>query len=520
MATATANTGANNNADANNNDGGAIALHALSSAAAREAVLPAAADIEGWLAEEAGARGAHAWWRAPFGAQCGASAAPSARAFVCRLGCAAREPELEHSLAATGAGTARYGAAALATLCNEQKVSFLVWISAGVVRYKPCRGSPRSQDKFDVKRRKFVVVSRMLHVLSCSVALPDVVFAFLMADFPVSFGNTKSSDKNAGGGDASPAFEPRPAVVQFVASPTFEALLWPTPSFVSGLAHRRFDVKGAGAGPSTWLEPGGAYDPPGGLSALVPWKNKETRFFWRGSLTGGPYRTRSGLFRFLPRPGLVRAATAIRTRDTRDGKLSTMDAAYAEWAMKGKFRNPAEKAAFLAPGEGQRLAGGYSRSDLQKYKFLLHADGNSASWGLAQKLATGSAVVWARSQRGFREFYYARLRAYEHFIPVGADWADLEPVRNWLAADEAGGHSDSTAAGEATFGERVGTAALDLVRARLRPQDMWCYAFRLVASLAARQEAGAATAEGLHAAGLDPASFLLVPDAAHARDRR
>ena len=190
--------------------------------------------------------------------------------------------------------------------------------------------------------------------------------------------------------------------------------------------------------------------------------------------------------------------------------------------MKGKFRGAAaaaEEAAFRASAEGQRLAPGYARADLQRSKFLLHADGNSASWGLAQKLATGSAVVWARSPRGFREHYYALLSPYAHFVPVAPDWADLERVRDWLAADEARAATGAGAAAEAdeaattSFGERVGRGALGLVRARLRPQDMWCYCFRLLSSLAARLEPGAATADGLRAAGLDPAGFLLVPDA-------
>ena len=114
-------------------DVGAAALRQLSRAAAREAVVPAAAEVEAWLRQcppaqataaarsRDGARGPRAWWRAPFAAQCGA-AAPHASAFVCRLGCSATEPELEHSLAATGvAGTARYGARTLAALCKEQK---------------------------------------------------------------------------------------------------------------------------------------------------------------------------------------------------------------------------------------------------------------------------------------------------------------------------------------------------------------------------------------------------------------
>ena len=91
------------------------------------------------------------------------------------------------------------------------------------------------------------------------------------------------------------------------------------------------------------------------------------------------------------------------------------------------------------------------------YKYLLHADGHTASWGLAKKLRTGSLIVFQESPRGFREFYYAHLKPYEHYVPLLHDNSNLADVRQWALQNDA-------AAGA------IAAAATALVRRRLRPQ--------------------------------------------------
>ena len=49
----------------------------------------------------------------------------------------------------------------------------------------------------------------------------------------------------------------------------------------------------------------------------------------------------------------------------------------------------------------------------------------SNSWsGLFTKLLTGSTVLKVESPMGFRQWYYDRLKPFEHYVPVRPDLAE------------------------------------------------------------------------------------------------
>ena len=60
-------------------------------------------------------------------------------------------------------------------------------------------------------------------------------------------------------------------------------------------------------------------------------------------------------------------------------------------------------------------------------RYLIDIDGWANSWsGLFQKLLTGSTVLKVASQQGFRQWYYDRLVPWVNYVPVRADFADLD----------------------------------------------------------------------------------------------
>jgi hypothetical protein len=90
-----------------------------------------------------------------------------------------------------------------------------------------------------------------------------------------------------------------------------------------------------------------------------------------------------------------------------------------------------------------------------------------------RKLRHGQLVLWHRSPVTYREYYYALLRPWEHYVPLESDLSNLELVRAWL----------DTAEGRAE-GKRIRDRALELMRVRFRRQDLLCYIVRLLQCLA------------------------------------
>ena len=116
------------------------------------------------------------------------------------------------------------------------------------------------------------------------------------------------------------------------------------------------------------------------------------------------------------------------------------------------------------------------------FAHLVHVDGNTASWGVSHKLNSGSTVFWIESDHDYREFFYALLQPWRHYVPIAPDMSDLDAARVWAWNNRE----------EAEAISRRASALLDL---RMRPQDLWCYVVRLLKSVARAQTRGPALSE-------------------------
>ncbi len=166
-------------------------------------------------------------------------------------------------------------------------------------------------------------------------------------------------------------------------------------------------------------------------NTAIPWAERSSRVFWRGATTG----ERHPDWRSLQRIKLCEIANG--------------DAA-------GRFDcgvNAVVQA--ISPLEAEEIsAAGLIRSfvpptTFNQYKYHIDIDGNTNSWpGFFIKLLSGGAVFKVQSAQGYEQWYYSRLKPWEHYIPVESDLSDLLEKVAWLDGHE----PEAMAIGEAGRG--------------------------------------------------------------------
>jgi len=343
---------------------------------------------------------------------------------VCLQTCHPDEPELERQFQYYQ--TANYTASRLLTLCQRRLVPLLIRISKSRVYWKKC-GEGRITGSHE-----FLVVRRVLFALAKDVDLPDVAFALDPSDFSRPLASVE--------GASSPQwnfFEP--AIVRFVGDAASPALLFPTKAFVktTGLCGIEKDFAGA-------------FVPCSNIPA-TPWASKSPVVFFRGSPTGIPLDRDHE--HFIPRPAF----------SERFHSRPGYDVAFVKDATP-----PYRPSDFLAR---HRWVDRVPKQDYAKYKYLVSMDGHSASWGLIERLATGSLVF--KQESAYREHYYVHLKPFVHLIPLDPGFANMESARQWALEHDA----EARAMAQRT---------LELVRTRFRTQDTWCYVLRLILELSRR----------------------------------
>ncbi|GBG34656.1 KDEL motif-containing protein 1 [Hondaea fermentalgiana] len=362
----------------------------------------------------------------------------SIKDFVCAAKCAAQEPELERGFQVFS--ITKYNLEGLLRMCKAGTFPFLVWIRKGELLQRACQERPTGTHAF---RDAMEVVQRIVNI----VELPSVIFGFDGNDYAVPQSPNPLKYNSAGW------IQPLAQVVRFVGTDASPCPLFPTPPFLKGVGLLRKSSRAKSM-------------------ALPPWESRSSTIFWRGGSTGMPFDP--DFVYMMPRPELVR-----RHRETVgfDVGLTTVDGVTSKMRENGFMQET-------------RLAPFASKSVFAQHRYLLHVDGNTASWGLFGKLALDAVVLWQRSPVTFREHYYDLLRPWEHYVPVDANLGNLELVRDWLA----------TAAG-AQEAASIRDRAKALRDARLRLEDAACYIVRLVHSLAAVQAFDAASAAHLDRVG-------------------
>ncbi|GGE46660.1 glycosyl transferase family 90 [Actibacterium pelagium] len=186
----------------------------------------------------------------------------------------------------------------------------------------------------------------------------------------------------------------------------------------------------------------------------VPWSERDDQIVWRGGLNntgfafGRPDMTENGII-----AQRLRLAYACRGTDIDVKFVAGFDA------------TPILQAEGLM---GDRVA---AETWLDR-KYALDIDGHSNAWdNLYHRLLFGCCVLKVESQPGFRQWYYDKLKPYEHYVPIKADLSDLHQQVDWArshpAEAEAIAHQGSELAHSMTFESEMAYAAEE-VRKRCR----------------------------------------------------
>jgi hypothetical protein len=192
-------------------------------------------------------------------------------------------------------------------------------------------------------------------------------------------------------------------------------------AIVPGLAY-------CAAGDESFLIPDNVFLPTEGYRALkqelaqaeTEWERKQPIAFWRGSTTGQVLDPARG-WRSLQRVGLCFLSS--RRPELLDAGLSNI----VQWSesIASEIR------------QSGLMKGHFPASKLQAFRYLIDVDGNSNAWGgLFERLLTGSTVLKVASPRGFKQWYYARLHPWHHYVPVAADMSDLMDKIEWCKAND------------------------------------------------------------------------------------
>jgi hypothetical protein len=159
------------------------------------------------------------------------------------------------------------------------------------------------------------------------------------------------------------------------------------------------------------------------LERALPWQDRSTTLVWRGGM--------NSQLSFDPdlapsQPGLcsqrLLAALALRDVAGTDVKFAAArhrEVAPAAYEQLGIVGPPLAQSSWLAR------------------KYALDIDGFSNAWSnLFTRLLFGCCVLKVESRHGFRQWYYDRLKPWEHYVPVAADLSDLMERLDWVRSHD------------------------------------------------------------------------------------
>jgi hypothetical protein len=159
------------------------------------------------------------------------------------------------------------------------------------------------------------------------------------------------------------------------------------------------------------------------LANGVEWSRRSDRVRWRGWTNGGGSKDYSSpQARWDPKV-LARIRMALILKD----------AGNSDVAFTGSFnRNLADR--LRADG---LLKDPIPQGDWINDKLALDIDGTTNTWvNFLVRMHLGCCVLKVESQEGYRQWYYDRIRPWEHFVPVRPDMSDLIEKIEWARSHD------------------------------------------------------------------------------------
>ncbi|MDX6807055.1 glycosyl transferase family 90 [Terrihabitans rhizophilus] len=159
----------------------------------------------------------------------------------------------------------------------------------------------------------------------------------------------------------------------------------------------------------------------------VPWESRSARITWVGASSGkGTYDP--VLAQVRPERGAARLLLCLALRDITDCEGGIV------------FMPPGEVTLDVLRRHGLASPRVPEETWLGR-KFAIDIDGQTNTWSnLLVRFHYGCCVLKVESQHGYRQWYYDRIKPWEHFIPVRADLSDLAEKIEWVRSHDARSH--------------------------------------------------------------------------------
>ena len=157
---------------------------------------------------------------------------------------------------------------------------------------------------------------------------------------------------------------------------------------------------------------------------FAPWSERLAKVFWRGQPT----------FNCVSDDGAKVSAFDQVPRITLCRRLKNNP--YADIGLIGVWGQPYFKESMLDYLQSEQLLRGKvdMLSQAGGFRFLLDIDGVASAWGLYEKLLLGACVIKVDSP--YEQWFYERLRPWQHYVPVAADLSDLSATIEWCLSHD------------------------------------------------------------------------------------
>jgi hypothetical protein len=148
----------------------------------------------------------------------------------------------------------------------------------------------------------------------------------------------------------------------------------------------------------------------------LPFSSRINTIFWRGAASGVNFHDIPG-WRNSSRGKIVLGSKALGKPDIFDGRFTKVEG----WSKLVTDDILSED--IVSPP--------IHFYDFLRYRYLVDADGISCAWiSLFKKLASRSVVVKMESTT--QQWYYDRLKPWQHYVPLNVNMTDVEHLWHWL----------------------------------------------------------------------------------------
>mmetsp|Transcript_51542 Transcript_51542/g.122603 ORF Transcript_51542/g.122603 Transcript_51542/m.122603 type:complete len:609 (-) Transcript_51542:102-1928(-) len=366
--------------------------------------------------------------------------------FGCAAQCAAREPELERSLAPFAEWESNSSALKMLNIyyefcmngkrCHDPFIVLVLWRESVYIR--TCRAKLDYKDVglYLIGPEDLSLVVVILLQLLKRKALPEapLVFGIYLSDY------TCLQDRHVNG--------PVP-MFAYLARDTSSLIPWPSSfTIYSTLEMEELQAKQA--------------------SELFRWSSKKSKAYWIGAITGPFESVPHAALRALPR--MKALLLARQHTDLLQVEWSSAAAYGVNWirgenvsGLGGERPRPIEEFTGRAKAARARVEAWYD------YKYYLNLDG-VVMGGRTNKLMQLGGVP-LQHEAGYREYLDALMEPFEHYVPVKYDLSDLVQKVTWLREND-------------DVAQQIAEKAQKLANTRMRFQDHVCYIWRALKALA------------------------------------